>query len=799
MAKKAKAQGKDLMVLTDRLDRLAVSSSNLKRLALEYISLKEISPEVREVLDTFLFLKDVPKNGAYYDWASRRLNPVLALWKHEGAERPSPETVKRLISWTAEKPWNLGWITDSPDILGAMIGEFPELQGAIIETLGDKFRNPFYERKFLRQDVMDLLDMSGSLSQRHLDSLAECIRDWGEKGRDIAVFVHLAYYRQWNRISPRIRAEIGLTNDEIRRCLENHTLEEDFRTRQLVEKILRGYHLIDDPELRGLICDRFLLKTMDSFNEFSWDSFCLTPAFSVWGEDFPEDILFQIFTKPGKNSFSIGQYLFRNWSLPVEAICGRESFQKMILEWIESVPTEANRKKVMDHITFTGVSLERWVSLVTEKSEFKDDLLGTIARYGETANPDQVRRLTDALKNETNILGLAWTLRETRCRDEYLYTGAMDILKEKSSIWAKNSSFCETVVDLFLNPVISENPKLLEQYIDLVSFPDTDGRAIQYFLDRFSSWNETNPESNSAQVAGKLIAHLEGRESLGLDALYRLVYSRGGTVAAEPWRQKRLDSAVGIINWAYDEKKAFGKLTKLRFPSDSSLGENHLIAIIPFLPPETTSRLMELALGEWGEEKCEYLIIGLEPHNFLACRDVILASGKKFSPAFLDRLLHKFPYAIGEKLFENNGAEVIGIFCGESKKKLGFLMAAAAVNIDAERTVNESLSASVDVDVNIFMSNILSTIKRKRTVRLPSAKAEALLLGALERNLQDRNDEETLGLTKRFLSALCEEILGDGNENVREEADKLLTRIGTMENELEATCCTGFAGMEPVL
>lgn len=89
MAKKAKAQGKDLMVLTDRLDRLAVSNSNLKRLALEYISLKEISPEVREVLDTFLFLKDVPKNGAYYDWASRRLNPVLALWKHEGAERPS--------------------------------------------------------------------------------------------------------------------------------------------------------------------------------------------------------------------------------------------------------------------------------------------------------------------------------------------------------------------------------------------------------------------------------------------------------------------------------------------------------------------------------------------------------------------------------------------------------------------------------------------------------------------------------------------------------------------------------------
>ena len=36
-------------------------------------------------------------------------------------------------------------------------------------------------------------------------------------------------------------------------------------------------------------------------------------------------------------------------------------------------------------------------------------------------------------------------------------------------------------------------------------------------------------------------------------------------------------------------------------------------------------------------------------------------------------------------------------------------------------------------------------------------------------------------------------------KNVREEADKLLTRIGTMENELEATCCTGFAGMEPVL
>ena len=121
------------------------------------------------------------------------------------------------------------------------------------------------------------------------------------------------------------------------------------------------------------------------------------------------------------------------------------------------------------------------------------------------------------------------------------------------------------------------------------------------------------------------------------------------------------------------------------------------------------------------------------------------------------------------------------------------------MSIDAERTVNESFSAPVDVDVNIFMSNILSTIKRKRTVRLPSAKAEALLLGVLERNLQDRNDEETLGLTKRFLSAVCEEILGDGNENVREEADKLLTRIGTMENELETTCCTGFAEMEPVL
>lgn len=318
-------------------------------------------------------------------------------------------------------------------------------------------------------------------------------------------------------------------------------------------------------------------------------------------------------------------------------------------------------------------------------------------------------------------------------------------------------------VDIVLsiwNSSLSADKK--RKYADMLFENDNDGSVAAYFLGRFSF------DDSDKDIAQKAFSLVFEKDTVNVRNIISILKNyRMPSEAAVRFSEMIADNREKVeCSLRYEIKE--------KLSSDPSI---ELALMANSIPGEARRAYVRAVAGILPETTVPNLFQESSPGVFSSGIDVLMEniSYMNASSHSARTRTMRFPEKVAvlsERLFQSDGDTMLSVF-GYNAKNWGSLVRAALMG-------SETRSGS---SIGLFMSNILSTVKKRKTLDLPPH-LEIRLMGFVEKFLNEHNDREGLALAKDFLHKTCRNILTSTNDAVRHSAELVVDLIVSMENEL---------------
>lgn len=776
--------------LRNRLAKLALNKGNIVRIAGEY--LKVTDPEVRQTMEHYLFEKDagVQNIKQYLD---KRIEPVREVWRGSGIRLPDRaldvlfRRIDWMTAWNNSNVFSGGNSSRNSSFLSAVFSENPRLQDLFLEKLE---RGEVGEVQSQRHAVTKRFFETVVLDDERYSRLMLIFSRTGDRKGIIQLF--LSSPQQWENLSPEIRSEVGLTHGEMEAYFNANYFNEYTASLSgdFIRKVVSAYQVSSDPKMRDVLRKALFIDTAnDYYLSSNWDSF-ISKAGEAFGGALPEDLLSYIIDTVEKTGT-----LAKSAAL-IFMLKNKPDLQNRLLDRLEKGMDFQSVKAVLNGPGNSECLGDRELSrcarmlidcFILDREKQTGDAgncaLGIYNRY----QPDMVT-LTDSLSSKE-----IWTKLDSAVKTAFT-----------DAFFAEANKSPDLLRRFFFKDIGSGEPErqwditgktleVLENQRQKGVFPSC-ASAVEIavaVLDIIEMTSSVNRDQKNEIIKKCIEIITEGPEesvSRGIALFFSTLHYSGTSVVKEmadaffSLEKLRGEDVQTILACRYHIKD------ELRDDIIGRIFDNDTMEkiVLPGQGKDRESGVMcakiadscgGVHLDRWTEYALTFLLTGTEAREaFLDEISVPAVVGSfdlimKTVPVLPDKcrknLIKYRKHFLSRKLSEPGGDVVMRHF-GESSSFFKSMMG---------RVFREDFAA----DPNMVMKNILSGVNRSKSPTI-SPDVWENVLDCLSKNLHNRNDRETLFLTKEFLEKVCRK--AESVEEVKETLLKLKMDLLSLENEM---------------
>lgn len=779
--------------LRNRLAKLALNKGNIVRIAGEY--LKVTDPEVRQTMEHYLFEKDAGVQNIQ-QYLDKRIEPVREVWWGSGIRLPDRaldvlfRRIDWMTAWNNSNVFSGGNSSRNGSFLSAIFSENPRLQDLFLEKLE---RGEVGEVQSQRHAVTKRFFETVVLDDERYSRLMLIFSRTGDRKGIIQLF--LSSPQQWENLSPEIRSEVGLTHGEMEAYFNANyfngytaSLSGDF-----IRKVVSAYQVSSDPKMRDVLRKALFIDTANHYYLSSnWDSF-ISKAGEAFGGALPEDLLSYIIDTVEKTGT-----LAKSAAL-IFMLKNKPDLQNRLLDRLEKGMDFQSVKAVLNGPGNSECLGDRELSrcarmlidcFILDREKQTGDAgncaLGIYNRY----QPDMVT-LTDSLGSKE-----IWTKLDSAVKTAFT-----------DAFFAEANKSPDLLRRFFFKDIGSGEPErqwditgktleVLENQRQKGVFPSCASAveiavAVLDIIEMTSSVNRDQKNEITKKCIEIITEGPEESVSRGIALFFSTLHYSGTSVVKEmadaffSLEKLRGEDVQTILACRYHIKD------ELRDDIIGRIFDNDTMEkiVLPGQGKDRESGVMcaKIAdccggvhlehLDRWTEYALTSLLTGTEAREaFLDEISVSAVVGSfdlimKTVPVLPDKcrknLIKYRTHFLSRKLSEPGGDVVMRHF-GESSSFFKSMMG---------RVFREDFAA----DLNMAMKNILSGVNRSKSPTI-SPDVWENVLDCLSKNLHNRNDRETLFLTKEFLEKVCRK--AESVEEVKETLLKLKMDLLSLENEM---------------